>query len=96
MEKALKFEWDTNKAQLNLKKHNVTFEEARTVFYDSFARIGEDVEHSHGEFRNIIIGQSIRRTLLLVSYTERQEIIRIINARKATKKERSDYEENAI
>jgi len=96
VEKDLKFEWDANKAHLNLKKHNVTFEEARTVFYDPFARIGEDVQHSYGEFRDVIIGQSIRGRLLLVSYTERRKAVRIINAREATKRERLDYEESII
>ncbi len=96
MEEDLKFEWDKNKARLNLKKHNVTFTEASTVFYDPLARIGKDIEHSHHEYRDIIIGRSAKSRLLIVSYTERKGIVRIINAREATKKERLDYEENGV
>lgn len=96
MEENLKFEWDSNKARLNLKKHYVTFDEASTVFYDLLARIGKDVQHSYNESRDIIIGRSTRGRLLVVSYTERGETIRIINARRATNQERIDYEENII
>lgn len=96
MEENLRFEWDKKKARLNLRKHSVTFEEASTVFYDPLARIGEDIEHSHGEYRDVIIGRSANSRLLIVSYTERTGTIRIINAREATKKERLDYEENII
>ncbi len=96
MEKNLKFEWDKNKARLNLKKHNVTFEEAFTVFYDPLGKIGEDILHSYNEYRNVIIGRSMSGMLLIVSYTERFEKIRIINARETTKHERLDYEENII
>lgn len=75
MEENLKCEWDKKKARLNLRKHNVTFEEASTVYYDPLARIGEDVEHSDGEYRDLIIGRSANGRLLIVSYTERKEII---------------------
>ncbi|MDE3058218.1 MAG: BrnT family toxin [Bacteroidota bacterium] len=96
MEEKLKFEWDKSKARLNFKKHNVTFEEAATVFYDPLGRIGEDVLHSYNEFRDVVVGCSTKGRLLIVSYTERGDKIRIVNARKATKHERSDYEENVI
>ena len=94
MEEGLIFEWDKNKAYLNLTKHSVTFEEARTVFNDPLSKIGEDVQHSHNEVRDIIIGRSIKGRLLIVSYTERNGKVRIINARETTKLERLDYEEN--
>ena len=88
------FEWDADKAALNAAKHGVTFDEASTVFSDSLAVIFEDEEHSVDELREIIIGHSVIQRLLLVSFTERgEDVVRIISARKATKKERKDYEE---
>jgi uncharacterized DUF497 family protein len=89
----LKFEWDDQKAQYNLKKHGISFEEAKTVFYDSLAFIFDDEWHSVGEFREIIVGQDSNHRLLLVCFTERNQVIRLINARLATKKERKDYEQ---
>ena len=91
---SVKFEWDKNKAVANLKKHRVSFDEARTVFGDPLARIFDDEDHSADESREIIIGHSIAARLLLVSFTERSEVIRIISARQATRLERKDYEEN--
>jgi hypothetical protein len=91
---SLKFEWDDAKAKNNFKKHNVTFDKAVTVFYDPLALIFDDEEHSIDEQREIIIGHSNNNRLLLVFFTERRNNIRIISARIATKKERSDYEEN--
>jgi uncharacterized DUF497 family protein len=90
----LQFEWDDHKARLNLKNHGVSFEEARTVFIDQMARIFFDEAHSIDEEREIIIGHSLYNRLLLVCFTERGDIIRIISARRATKQEREDYEEN--
>ena len=90
----MNFEWSKEKADLNLKKHNVTFEEAISVFDDPLSKIGEDVQHSYAEFRDIIIGRSIKGRILIVSYTERNGKIRLINARETTKLERLDYEEN--
>ena len=90
----LKFEWDSNKAILNMKTHAVSFEEAKTVFYDPLALIFYDEVHSRYEIREIIIGYSVKNRLLLVYFTERKNAIRIFSARKATKKERKDYEEN--
>jgi uncharacterized protein len=90
----LTFEWDADKAALNIAKHGVTFDEARTVFGDPLAVIFDDEEHSLDELREIIIGHSVLRRLLLVSFTERgDEVVRIISARKANKRERKDYEE---
>jgi uncharacterized protein len=90
----LEFSWDEQKAKSNIKKHQVTFEEATTVFNDPLARIFEDELHSFDEIREIIIGQSDQNHLLLVYFTEKTSgLIRIFSARKATKKERKDYEE---
>jgi uncharacterized DUF497 family protein len=87
----LQFEWDNQKASLNFKKHGVSFEEAQAVFNDPLAYIFEDELHFVGERREIIIGHQNNR-LLLVCFTERKRnIIRIISARLATKKERKDY-----
>lgn len=91
---ALEFEWDPRKAAANEKKHGVTFEEAATVFGDALAMIFDDEAHSNDELREIIVGHSNRNRLLVVCFTERDYRIRIIGARKATKREREDYEEN--
>jgi uncharacterized DUF497 family protein len=90
----LEFEWDEDKAASNEKKHGVTFEEAATVFADPFAAIFDDEAHSEEEQREVIIGHSAKDRLILVSFTERAGAIRIISARRATKRERRDYEEN--
>lgn len=90
----LRFEWDDDKARANLKKHNVTFQEATTVFADVLARIFDDEAHSVDEHREIIIGHSVGNRLLLVCFTERADGVRIFSARLATRKERKDYEEN--
>ena len=91
---SLEFEWDEDKAASNRKKHRVTFEEAATVFADPLAAIFDDEAHSEAEQREIIIGHSADKILLVISYTERAGGIRIISARRATKRERRDYEEN--
>jgi len=91
-----RFEWDRNKAKTNVQKHGVTFEEATTVFYDDHARIDDDPDHSIGEHRELISGLSIEGRLLLVSFTERGDSIRIIHARQAARKERRRYEESLI
>ena len=88
----MEFEWDERKAAGNLKKHKVSFDEARTVFSDPFSITIDDPEHSADEFRFIDIGSSSYGTILVVSYTERNKI-RLISARKATKTERKTYEE---
>ena len=92
---ALKFEWDENKNQINRQKHNVSFEEARTVFYDEQALVIDDPEHSVDENRFIILGLSHTAKLLVVCHCYRASdtVIRIISARKATASERRQYHE---
>ena len=87
------FEWDNNKALENLNKHQVSFQEAQTVFYDDNARLIADPDHSQDEDRYLLLGISNRLRLLIVShiYKENDEIIRLISARKATKKESKYY-----
>lgn len=90
---ALDFEWDASKAQENVTKHGVPFDEGLTVFADPLARIFDDPDHSDSERRELIIGHSARNRLVLVAYTERSGRIRIISARLATRQERNDYEQ---
>lgn len=92
----MKFEWDEAKAAANLRKHGISFEEAKTVFDNPLAVIFEDEAHSTDEFREIIIGHSQRNRLLLIAFTQRLDSIRIISARLATRQERQDYEQNAL
>lgn len=92
---SLQFDRDENKAATNVVKHNVSFEEAITVFSDPLAVIFEDEAHSIDEIREIIIGHSTANRLLLVAFSEREATIRIISARQATKRERRDYEQHA-
>lgn len=87
------FEWDDEKARLNLRKHRVSFDEAETVFDDPYARVIDDPDHSAEEERAIIIGRSSRNRLLFVSYAARKERIRIISGRVASRKEHRTYEE---
>ena len=91
---SLRFEWDPNKAEANLAKHEISFEEAMTVFADPLARIFPDEEHSVDELREIIIGHSVGQQLVLVNFTSIDDRVRIFSARKATRRERKDYEEN--
>ena len=91
---ALEFEWDRRKAASNRRKHGVSFEEASTVFGDPLAAIFDDEEHSEGELREVLIGHSADGRLLVVSFTERADRIRVISAWRATKRERRDYEES--
>lgn len=89
----MKFEWDKEKAQKNLKKHDVSFNEAQTVFDDPLAYIFNDEWNLFGEHRELIIGYSKSKRLLIVSFTERiQGTVRIISSRPATTKERKNYE----
>ncbi len=90
------FSWDARKALSNLKKHGVSFEEAATVFGDPEALDWEDPEHSVAEVRSKRLGTSLTSRILIVNYTARRandgkEIIRIISARQATRKERKAY-----
>jgi uncharacterized protein len=91
---SLEFEWDRKKAEANFAGHGIDFEEALTVFRDPLARIFEDEEHSEDEPREIIIGHSVKQRLILVWFTVRGTRIRVIGARKASRLERKDYEEN--
>ncbi|MFM9161284.1 MAG: BrnT family toxin, partial [Dolichospermum sp.] len=88
----LGFEWHEEKAQENLKKHGISFEEAKTVFNDPLSITIADSQHSDDEERYIDIGLSSKGQLLIVVYTERQSNIRIISSRKATNAERKIYE----
>jgi hypothetical protein len=88
----LEFEWDASKGRLNYLKHRVGFEEAVPVFRDATAKLFDDPDHSDTEDRMILIGHSGNR-LLVVSFTERQGRIRLISARRATPREREDYEQ---
>ncbi len=86
------FEWDENKAKINIQKHGVTFEEAAEVFFDPFYQTG-DASIDEGEARDFIIGYTFSQRLLLAVYTERGNSTRIISARLATRAERKVYEE---
>src|SRR5690606_23161314 len=89
----MRFEWDSRKDLANQKKHKISFEEAKTVFTDQFARIIADPDHSEDEDRFILLGTSIHARLLVVCHCVREgETIRIISARKADKQERNIYE----
>lgn len=89
----MNFEWDEAKAEANLNKHEVSFEEAKTVFDDALFLIFADPDHSLEEKRFIIMGESDKGRLLVVSYTERGASTRLISARKATPAERRFYEQ---
>jgi len=92
----MKFSWDPRKADGNLRKHGIAFDEAITVFNDPMALIFDDMVHSEEEHREIIVGFSTLRRLILVCFVERvEDTIRIISARGATKVEIRDYEKNA-
>ena len=89
----LRFEWDENKNTTNRKKHNISFEEAQTAFYDENALLIDDPDHSAEEERFILLGFSLRANLLVVCHCYRQSesVIRIISARKATANEERAY-----
>lgn len=89
----MQFEWNTEKAEANLKKHGVLFDEAETVFDDPLFVIFADPDHSFEENRFIIMGESTQNRLLVVSYTERPPATRLIT-REATRQERKKYEED--
>jgi len=86
-------EWDEDKNLLNRRKHHISFEEAATVFLDPFEITIDDPDHQFSERRFISIGESLKRRLLVVSYTERAGTIRIISARTPARRERRTYEE---
>jgi uncharacterized protein len=90
---SIKFEWDSRKAQENLRKHRIEFSEASTVFADSLSITIPDPDHSASEQRWLTMGLSIRQRLLVVVHTEKEETMRIISARPANRLERRKYEE---
>lgn len=87
------FDWDASKASSNKKKHGVSFEEAKTAFFDENALVIHDPEHSDDEERFVLLGVSTMTRVLVVChcYRKQDSVIRIISARKATKKESSQY-----
>jgi uncharacterized protein len=91
--KDLKFEWDKRKEKLNIKKHNISFEEARTVFFDENAIQYFDPDHSDDEDRFIMLGLSFKLRVIIVChcFRETDTVIRIISARKADKNEEQEY-----
>ncbi len=89
----MQFEWNPDKAKLNLKKHGVSFDEASTVFNDSLSVTFPDSDHSYGEERYVIIGLSSANRLLIVAHTDRANRVRLISAREATRFEQRFYED---
>lgn len=92
----IRFEWDENKNESNKKKHDIAFEDAKTVFSDDYAILFDDPDHSAEEERFLIIGLAESSGICIVShcYREKDDIIRIISARRATKAEKATYQEN--
>jgi hypothetical protein len=89
----MRFEWDPKKAAANLNKHGVSFQEAATVFGDPLAITFQDPDHSADEERQVTFGVSLRKRLIVVSHTQREDRTRIISARPMGRKERVIYEE---
>jgi uncharacterized DUF497 family protein len=89
----MEFEWNSEKAESNYRKHGISFEAAATVFGDALSFTFPDPDHSIGESRYVIIGMSQYGELLVVAHTDRDKTIRIISARKATRSERRFYEQ---
>ena len=98
MVKAPEFEWDPGKNRSNQKKHHVSFEEAKSVFFDEGALMASDPDHSADEDRFLIIGFSISIRVLLVCFCDRGDdnVIRIISARKASRKEQNQYRKGTL
>jgi uncharacterized DUF497 family protein len=90
----LEFEFDETKAKINLQKHNVSFDEAKTVFSNFNSFVFDDLKHSRIEKRELIIGESYLKRVIVTCFTMRDNKIRIINSRQANKLERIKYEEN--
>ncbi len=88
----LKFEWDRRKAASNLKKHGVSFKEAATAFGDPLSLTIHDPDHSGDEDRFLLLGATQNQKLVVVAHTDRNDTIRIINARLADRGERENYE----
>jgi uncharacterized DUF497 family protein len=89
---AIRFEWDVAKARSNLRKHGVAFDEATTAFFDALSVTIQDPDHSVGEQRFLLIGATITGRLVVVAHTDRGGRIRIIMARRASRRERASYE----
>jgi uncharacterized protein len=89
------FEWDPQKAKANIRRHRVSFEEAATVFGDRLSVTIDDPDPSLREQRFVTMGKSTAGALLVVAHTDREDIIRIISARRATRREQKSYEEDA-
>jgi uncharacterized protein len=89
----MRFEWDPQKARVNTSKHEVSFDEASTVFRDHLSRTFDDPDHSIEEKRFIVIGYSNKNRLLFVSHTDDGKVVRIISAREVTSSERKYHEE---
>ena len=89
----MEFEWDEEKAAANLADHKVSFDEAKTVFDDPLYVDFYDPDHSYDEHRYLIVGKSRQGRLLIVTYTERGDAVRLISAREVTSAERKAYEE---
>ncbi len=89
---AMRFEWDPDKAKSNLKRHGVSFEDAMTVFFDPLSATFDDPDHSVNERRFVTIGYSSRHVLTVVCHTERRGAVRLISARRATKREKKSHE----
>jgi uncharacterized DUF497 family protein len=89
----ISFIWDDRKDRQNQRKHGISFEEAQSVFFDDEAREFFDPDHSEDEARFLLVGRSYRLRVLLIChcFREREGVIRIISARRATKKERTAY-----
>jgi uncharacterized DUF497 family protein len=90
---SLKFEWDTRKATANLKKHGISFDEAKSAFFDEQAKLIDDPDHSEDEDRFILLGlsHSLRIVVVCHCYRGDDDVIRIISARKATTRELKEY-----
>ena len=91
----LLFEWDPAKARRNIETHGISFDESSTAFKDTLSVTIHDPLHSYEEDRFVLLGNSHRNRLLVIVHTERGNKIRIISARRATKKERKQYEERS-
>lgn len=89
----MQFDWDKNKAKSNFSKHGITFEDAVTVFADPYLLFTEDVKYSEGEIREWAMGEAENGLIIVVIFTIRHEVLIIISARKATKREVKKYEE---
>src|SRR5262245_2331434 len=93
---SMDFEWDDAKAESNERKPGVTFTEAMTVFADPLSVTGYDPRHADDEDRFLTMGMSVAGRLLVVSHTDRGNVVRIISAREATRRERKDYEDGSF